>query len=123
MFHYLDVRIVLSRHCNIAIDRVWTRGDFALNSHEQEETDQSARSLYIDVGHLDEKQTQALQAFKALLFAQGLYKQDPKPTHDEATLLRCVKLQCLNLNRSSYKLHLTLISDTFVRESGMHKPH
>lgn len=41
-----------------------------------------------DVGHLDEKQTQALQAFKALLFAQGLYKTDPVPTHDEATLLR-----------------------------------
>jgi len=42
------------------------------------------------VGHLSEEQEQNLNAFKALLYAQGLYKADP-PSHDDVTLLRYLR--------------------------------
>jgi len=42
------------------------------------------------VGHLTEQQDQVLAAFKALLFAQGMYRPEP-PTFDDVTLLRFLR--------------------------------
>ncbi|RYP63961.1 hypothetical protein DL771_008996 [Monosporascus sp. 5C6A] len=43
------------------------------------------------LGHLTEKEEEALREFKGLLEAKGLYKRGPPATHDDPTLLRYLR--------------------------------
>ncbi|RYP51895.1 hypothetical protein DL768_002863 [Monosporascus sp. mg162] len=43
------------------------------------------------LGHLTEKEEQALREFKAFLEAKGLYKRGPPASHDDPTLLRYLR--------------------------------